>query len=195
MGTFAMLGSKASPPGRTAMSAVGYPHVMLPSFSPLPWAEDLEGQEAENHADIMAAVDKTVDHMEEFDQKLVDGLSLDELHEYDRSLVDLIAQLEDKIHSSESQILRYAMEAHSESQVVWLESMLQSIGDLRRQLRRVRDREGKLQHHLANTNRGFLQSMMRAAAIALGGQKAAPRSDYPASGVSSYTGEPAETSF
>lgn len=193
--TFVVLGSQGRHVGRTAMHSYNAPRMVLPMLNELPWVEDLEGQDALNHAATMSAVDKTVNHMEEFDKKLVEGLSLDELHEYDRALVLLIADLEDKIASNENEVLRNAMEVQSESQVVWLESMMQSIGDLRRQLRRVRDREGKLQHHLANTNRGFLQNLMRAAAVALGGQKAAPRSDYPAGFVSSYTGEPAETSF
>lgn len=193
--TFVMLGSKARVPGRIAMSAFSAPRVALPDFSPLPWADDLEGQDALTHAEVMAAVDKTVDHMEEFDKQLVDGLSLDELHEYDHALVQLISDLEDKIASAQSEVFRNAMHVQSESQVVWLESVLQSIGDLRRQLRRVRDREGKLQHNLANKNRGFLKNIMRAAAIALGGPKAGPRNDYPATGARSFTGEPAETSF
>lgn len=193
--SFVVLGSQGRHVGRTAMHSYNAPRMTLPIFNQLPWADDLEGQDALHHEATMSAVDKTVNHMEEFDKKLVEGLSLDELHEYDRALVLLIADLEDKIASNENEVLRNAMEVQSENQVVWLESMMQSIGDLRRQLRRVRDREGKLQHHLANTNRGFLQNLMRAAAIALGGQKAAPRSDYPAGFVSSYTGEPAETSF
>jgi len=167
----------------TSMS-LHVPYVSLPQFTPLPWADDLEGKEALEHA----PVDKTAKFsLEEFDMKLVEGLSVQELHEYNTALINLIAEVEGKIAEQESEVLRNAMGVQSESQVLWLESMMQTIGDLRGQLRRVRDRERKLQGSIAKRDGGFLQTLMRAVASGFGGKKALPGNYYPAIGASSYT--------
>jgi len=117
----------------------------------------------------------------------VDGLSIQELHEYNTALINLIAEVEGKIAEQESEVLRNAMGVQSESQVLWLESMIQTMGDLRGQLRRVRDRERKLQGSIDKRDGGFLQTLMRAVASGFGVQKALPGNYYPAIGASSYT--------
>lgn len=166
------------------LDSLQVPYVALPGFTPLPWADDLEGKEALEHAprDKAAAFS-----LEDFDMKLVEGLSIQELHEYNRALIDLIAEVKGKIAEQESVVLQNAMGVQSESQVLWLESMMQTIGDLRGQLRRVRDRERKLQGSIAKRDGGFLQTLMRAVASGFGGQKALPGNYYPAIGASSYT--------
>jgi hypothetical protein len=166
------------------LDSLQVPYVALPGFTSLPWADDLEGKDALAHAprDKAAAFS-----LEDFDMKLVEGLSIQELHEYNRALIDLIAEVKGKIAEQESVVLRNAMGVQSESQVLWLESMMQTIGDLRGQLRRVRDRERQLEGSIAKREGGFLQTLMRAVALGFGGQKAVPGNVYPASGVSSYT--------
>jgi len=164
--------------------------VSLPDLNPLPWAEDLEGADALHHAEVMKTVDKVVEHIYEFDQGLYNGMTEEQLNEYDNTLTQALHELEDALSASQRDLVRDSMEPKSESQVVWLEYMLQSIGDLRRQLRRVRDGEGKLHKRLAKTDRGFLQKLLQASAVAVGGHKAVANYDYPATGVSSYTGEP-----
>jgi hypothetical protein len=179
---FASIASRLS--ARPTSMSLHVPYVSLPQFTPLPWADDLEGKEALEHA----PVDKTAKFsLEEFDMELVEGLSIQELHEYNTALVDLIATGEGKIAELESEVLRNAMGVQSESQVLWLENMMQTIGDLRGQLRRVRDRERKLQGSIAKRHGGFLQTLMRAVASGFGGQKALPGNYYPAIGASSYT--------
>lgn len=179
---FASLSSAA----RITPKSFRVPYAPLPEFTPLPWVDDLEGKEALQHASVASVLDKTAYTLEEFDKLLVEDMSIQELHRYNTALVDLIGEMKDKISERESAVLRNAMEVESETQVLWLESMMQTIGDLRGQLRRVRDRERKLQGSLAKKNGDFLQTLIRAAAAGFGGQKAAPKSDYPASGVASY---------
>jgi len=82
------------------------------------------------------------------------------------------------------------MEVRSEAQLVWLENVLQTVSDMKEQLQRVRTAHGSVHARLATKERGFFEKMMHAAACAVGGNKMASNSDYPASGVSSFTGEP-----
>eukprot|EP00929_Paragymnodinium_shiwhaense_P023526 TRINITY_DN14708_c0_g1_i1.p1 TRINITY_DN14708_c0_g1~~TRINITY_DN14708_c0_g1_i1.p1 ORF type:complete len:241 (+),score=49.74 TRINITY_DN14708_c0_g1_i1:71-724(+) len=171
---------------QTAMPAM--PYIAPPMMNPLPWSDDFEGKDAQMHDDCLAAVDDCVDSIQAFDKGLGEGLSEWQLHEYDCKLSAGVRQLEDIISKTQAELARDASLSHRESQRVWLDSILQSVGDLRRQLQRIRDVEGKLHSRMAKTDRGFLQSLIRAAAVAIGGHKGVIKGDYPASGVRSYSG-------
>eukprot|EP00929_Paragymnodinium_shiwhaense_P004777 TRINITY_DN10596_c0_g2_i1.p1 TRINITY_DN10596_c0_g2~~TRINITY_DN10596_c0_g2_i1.p1 ORF type:complete len:223 (+),score=48.54 TRINITY_DN10596_c0_g2_i1:78-746(+) len=189
---FAIVGSTRKQLGRSTSlrgRATGAMRMPLPELSPLPWTEDLQGAQALQHDRCMKAVDKCVQLISAFDKGLASGLTFEQLQEYDRVLEAGIQELENQITLTQSDLLRDSMEVKSEAQLVWLEFMLQSIGDLRRQLRRVRTAEGKLKSRMAQEDRGFLQKMIQAAATAFSGHRAVLHSDYPATGVSSYTGE------
>eukprot|EP00929_Paragymnodinium_shiwhaense_P057307 TRINITY_DN28685_c0_g1_i1.p1 TRINITY_DN28685_c0_g1~~TRINITY_DN28685_c0_g1_i1.p1 ORF type:complete len:267 (-),score=49.15 TRINITY_DN28685_c0_g1_i1:446-1246(-) len=168
---------------RTAM-----PYIPPPMMNPLPWSDDLEGKDAQMHNDCLAAVDDCVDNIQAFDKGLDAGMSEQQLHEYDEKLAAGVRQLEDIISRTQAELAGGASAAQRESQRVWLDSILQSVGDLRRQLQRIRDVEGKLHSRMAKTDRGFLQSLIRAAAVAIRGHKGVLKGDYPASGVQSYSG-------
>eukprot|EP00929_Paragymnodinium_shiwhaense_P004785 TRINITY_DN10596_c0_g5_i2.p1 TRINITY_DN10596_c0_g5~~TRINITY_DN10596_c0_g5_i2.p1 ORF type:complete len:225 (+),score=51.11 TRINITY_DN10596_c0_g5_i2:92-766(+) len=187
----ATMRSKATRPEKVRLAATSFMRMPLIEMNQLPWAEDLEGAEALQHEECLQAVESCLQHMADFDKSLSEGgMSEAQLQEYDRILAAGIRELEDKISETHRIILRDSMEVKNEAQLLWLDSMLQSIGDLRRQLHRIRDVEGKLQASMAKTDRGFLQTLIQAAAVALGGHRAVLHNDYPASGVASYTGEP-----
>eukprot|EP00929_Paragymnodinium_shiwhaense_P004778 TRINITY_DN10596_c0_g3_i1.p2 TRINITY_DN10596_c0_g3~~TRINITY_DN10596_c0_g3_i1.p2 ORF type:complete len:224 (+),score=79.96 TRINITY_DN10596_c0_g3_i1:80-751(+) len=191
---FALVGSAQGRIGRDAARvrahATSFMRMPLPEMNPLPWAEDLQGAKALQHDKCMKAVDKCVQLMAKFDKGLADGLTFEQMQEYDRVLAAGVLELENEIVQTQSDLLRDSMEVKSDAQLVWLEFMLQNIGDLRRQLKRLRSAEGKLKKRMAMEERGFLQKLIQAAAVAFSGHRGVLHSDYPATGVASYTGEP-----
>eukprot|EP00929_Paragymnodinium_shiwhaense_P067034 TRINITY_DN3371_c0_g1_i1.p2 TRINITY_DN3371_c0_g1~~TRINITY_DN3371_c0_g1_i1.p2 ORF type:complete len:222 (+),score=61.29 TRINITY_DN3371_c0_g1_i1:81-746(+) len=186
----------AGMPGRSALrgsmrtATAAMPYIAPPMMNPLPWSHDLEGKDAQMHTDCLTAVDECVDSIQAFDEGLEAGLTEGQLHEYDEKLAAGVRQLEDMIAKTQAEIAGHASQApqRRESQRIWLDSVLQSVGDLRRQLQRIRDLEGKLHVRMAQKDRGFLQNLIRACAVAIGGHKGVVKGDYPASGVQSFSG-------
>merc|ERR1712150_245682 len=139
-----------------------------------------------------SAIDSIVQHIIEVDLGLHGGAepTKAQLYEYDRTLSSHIKMLEQQIETMSSDLKRDSMEVWTESELVWLESVLQTVGELKQQLSRVRSAHGSVNSHIAREERGFFEKMIHAAACAFGGHKVVSKSDYPASGVSSFTGEP-----
>eukprot|EP00929_Paragymnodinium_shiwhaense_P001376 TRINITY_DN1015_c0_g1_i4.p1 TRINITY_DN1015_c0_g1~~TRINITY_DN1015_c0_g1_i4.p1 ORF type:complete len:238 (-),score=55.05 TRINITY_DN1015_c0_g1_i4:295-1008(-) len=198
--------SRVARPANIRLRATGSLRMPLPELNPLPWAADLEGAEALQHDGNMKALEKcielicsldeslpdtsTSESLREHDSVLAKRLTFEQLKEYEGTLAAGAQELEDKIAQTQGDLLRDSMEVRSEAQLAWLESMLHGIDELREQLRRVRIAEGQLRKRIATGESSFLEKVMQAAAVAFSGHRAVLHSDYPASGVSSFTGEP-----
>eukprot|EP00929_Paragymnodinium_shiwhaense_P089862 TRINITY_DN50051_c0_g1_i1.p1 TRINITY_DN50051_c0_g1~~TRINITY_DN50051_c0_g1_i1.p1 ORF type:complete len:231 (-),score=69.46 TRINITY_DN50051_c0_g1_i1:332-1024(-) len=196
--TYATIGGSArASPGRRSRTTAGdsrvmpTPHMTVPFSNPLPWSEDLEGLEAKQRAEtaVAAAVTATDGRLKMLGPEMTKKMAVAELRAYDRQLNAKIAELEDKISIMQQEILRDAMAVSSKPQLAWLEGMLNHVEELRGELAHVREAESELHSRLERED-GFLQQLVRAAAVALGGHKAAMEGSYPATGVSSYTGQP-----
>jgi len=175
-------------------------------MNPLPWAEDLEGSEAlqdAHAAETQRKIDGIVQHIIEVDLaiekfgSLTAGLhgnaepTKQQLYKYDRTLSSNIQMLEEQVERMQSELTRDSMEVRSEAQLLWLENLLQTVGEMKLQLSRVRAARGSVHSRLAKEERGFFETIMHSAACIFGGSKVGSSSGaYPATGVSSFTGEP-----
>merc|ERR1712046_279158 len=94
-----------------------------------------------------------------------------QLYEYDRILSSNIAMLEEQIEKVQSDLTRDSMEMRSETQLLWLEGLLQRAGETKQRLQQVRAARGSIHARLATKERGFFEKIIHAAASSFGGNK------------------------